>query len=76
MKQSYKANVGSLCCHKFVSSTSTILLHRIMQIVSLQFFKGPNTVLVFHKPDCESYTKELLLWIIYLFCATSLKMYR
>lgn len=30
-----------------------------MQIISLQFFMGPSTVLVFHKPDCESSTKEL-----------------
>lgn len=48
----------ALCCPKFVSFTSAVLLQRFMPIISLQFFEGPNPVLVSHKSDCAGCTEE------------------
>lgn len=50
-------NVGSLLS-KICIFTSAVLLQRFMQIISLQFFEGPNPVLVSHKSDCAGCTEE------------------
>lgn len=48
----------ALCCPTFASFTSAVLLQRLMQIISLQLFGGPNPVLVSHKADCAGCTEE------------------
>lgn len=48
----------ALCCPKFASFASAILLQRLRQIISLQFFGGPNPVLVPHKSDCVGFIEE------------------